>query len=241
MKASVHRRDYVDRAGRLGGISPLASVLWALVPLLTFGWANGFSFTYAAIRLRSRALGAIAGAYFALAMVSFVLVGSNPVSSAWSNVGAAMAITLMALGTAHAFGIRRRLTGEQEQVALRLTDEQAQAMAEARTQLQRRHEARRILSTDPQLARQLRIGRPDLPRHYDDGGLVDANHASAAALAPLPGIGPSVADKIVATRDGVGGFDGLNDLSITAGINPHAIDEAAEFLVFLTPPAPGRP
>jgi DNA uptake protein ComE-like DNA-binding protein len=62
--------------------------------------------------------------------------------------------------------------------------------------------------------------------------LVDANHASAGALAQLPGIGPSIANKIVVTRDGVGGFIGLDDLSLTLGISPTALDEAAEFLVF---------
>ncbi len=228
----MQRRDKIDRGGHREGLSPLLSVLWALVPLLTFGWGTGFSFTYAAIRLRSWAFGAFAGVYFALGIVSFTLVGSNPSESAWSNFGAAMVISLMALGTAHAFGIRRRLTGQPEPVMVEMSGEQEQAIAEAKTELQRRHEAREILRTDPELAHQLCIGRPDLPHRYKDGGLVDANHASAAALAPLPGIGPSLADRIVATRDGVGGFDDLNDLSVTLGITPQILDEAGPFLVF---------
>ena len=41
----------------------------------------------------------------------------------------------------------------------------------------KREEAREIARRDPQMARDLRIGRPDLPRQYDDGGLVDVNSA----------------------------------------------------------------
>jgi hypothetical protein len=43
--------------------------------------------------------------------------------------------------------------------------------------MERRREARQILTADLELARQLCIGRPDLPNRYEAGGLVDANHA----------------------------------------------------------------
>ena len=174
----MHLRDRIDRGGYPEGLSPFVSVLWALVPLITFGWGAGFSFTYAAIRLRSRALGAFAGAYFVLGITSLTLVGSNSSESGWSTFGAAMAITLMALGTAHTFGIRRRLTGQRDRTLVATSDEQEQAIVEARTELQRRRDARDLLRTDPELAHQLCIGRPDLPHRYKDGGLVDVNHAA---------------------------------------------------------------
>ncbi len=223
------------------GISPFASVMWALVPFLTLGWATGLSFSYAALRLRSWTLGAFAGAYFAMGMTSFLLVDRSTGHDWQGYVGAVIAMALMAFGTTHAFGIRRRLTEPKgQQARVQLSDDQAQAVARSRIEIQRRHEARRMLSTDPELARQLRIGRPDLPREYNDGGLVDVNHAPADALAPLPGVGLSLAEKIVATREEVGGFNGLNDLSITLGITPQALDEAGEFLVFPKQAAPGR-
>jgi len=46
------------------------------------------------------------------------------------------------------------------------------ALAAAIACRQRRQQARQLLANDPGLARELRIGRPDLPRDYDDGGLV---------------------------------------------------------------------
>lgn len=48
--------------------------------------------------------------------------------------------------------------------------------------------ARHIVQTNPALARELRIGRPDLPREYDDDGLVDVNCVPGAVLADRLGL-----------------------------------------------------
>ncbi len=221
-------------AGRKG-ISRSLSVLWALVPLLTLGWGTGFAFTYAAVRLRDGVLAAWAWVYFVLGVTSFILVVSSKSQGDWrGNVGAALALILIAVGSAHTFGIRRRLIepGSDRQYRTGSISQQEQALAEARTELERRREARQILKADPELAWQLRIGRPDLPRRYHDGGLVDANHASGPALAALPGIGASLANEIVTTRGNVGGFRDLNDMSVTLGISPQTLDVAGAFLVF---------
>jgi hypothetical protein len=197
------------------GIAPFLSVLWALVPLLTLGWGTGFSFTYAGIRLRDRVLGGWAAAYFALGTTSFLLVSSSESQSDWlGTVGALLAISLIALGSAHAFSIRRYLVepGTRRKHRAKIVSQQGQALSEATIELERRREALKILKADPELARQLRIGRPDLSRRYRDGGLVDANHASPTALARLPGISISLADKIVTTRETVGSFNNLNDV-----------------------------
>jgi hypothetical protein len=220
--------------------SPFPSVLWALVPLLTFGWGIGFSFTYAAIRLRDRVLGLWAAAYFVLGVTSLTLINSSDRQNDWRGaIGALLAIALIALGSAHAFGVRRSLTepGGRRRRGPKIVSQQEEALTEARTEMARRSEARRILTTDPELARQLCIGRPDLTRRYKDGGLVDANHVPAAALAALPGINAVLADQIVTSRDSVGGFRDLSDMSITLGITPQTLDEAATFLVFPRPRA----
>jgi hypothetical protein len=47
---------------------------------------------------------------------------------------------------------------------------------------QRRQHARVLAKGDPVLARDLCIGRPNMPREFDGGGLVDVNHAAAPAL-----------------------------------------------------------
>jgi DNA uptake protein ComE-like DNA-binding protein len=93
-------------------------------------------------------------------------------------------------------GDRRRLHGRDRRPAG--GDERAVAAALAARE--RRAEARRIVERDPALARELRIGRPDLPREYDDGGLVDLNSAPAALIARICDIPRDLADRIVAAR-----------------------------------------
>lgn len=55
-------------------------------------------------------------------------------------------------------------------------------------------------------------------------GTVDLNTADAAALETLPGVGPATAEKIIAHRDGVGPFTGLQDLDAVPGIGPAALE-----------------
>jgi DNA uptake protein ComE-like DNA-binding protein len=221
--------------GRRKPMSAGASVLWALVPLVTLGWGTGFSFAYAAVRLRDVALGCWAAGYFLAAAASLALLGaSNSQGNDWqATIGALLAFVLIGLGSAHAFGIRKHLVDPSRPWRRkRVVTLQDQALAEARTEMQRRHEARQIMDAEPELARQLCIGRPDLPRQYRDGGLVDANHAPAAVLASLPGIGPVLASQIVTHRESVGGYRDLADISITLGVSPQTLDEASTFLVF---------
>jgi DNA uptake protein ComE-like DNA-binding protein len=64
----------------------------------------------------------------------------------------------------------------------------------------RREDARRLAASDPQMARELRIGRPDLPRTYDDGGLVDLNSATPQVIAHTCGIELAMAARIADAR-----------------------------------------
>lgn len=229
--------------GNRKGMSPSLSILWALVPLVTLGWGNGFSFAYAALRLRDAVVGWYAAGYFAVGALSFALVAvSNSQGGDWRGiVGTFLILILIALGSAHAFAIRKHLIDPSAPRRRRsVVSLQEEALAEARAEMQRRSEARRILDADPELARQLCIGRPDLPRRYRDGGLVDANHAPASVLAGLPGIGPELADHIVHNRENVGGFRDLSDMSITLGVAPQTLDEASTFLVFPKPAVAGQ-
>jgi competence protein ComEA len=56
-----------------------------------------------------------------------------------------------------------------------------------------------------------------------DGRRIDLNHASAADLELLPGIGPSLAQRIVADRNAHGAFDSVAALQRVHGIGPRTI------------------
>jgi Helix-hairpin-helix motif len=198
--------------------------VWALVPALTLGWCTPFTFTYAALRMRSALLGWCTAIYAVVTATAFLLL-SNANENSWQvTVGTTLFLLEMAIGTAHAFALRPRLMNGPTTQQL--------ALADANARLRLRWKARRLFVTNSALADELRIGRPDLPRRFDDGGLVDVNHAPQSALTEIPGISNELAEQISLVRDGIGGFDSLDDLSVTLGLPPQSLDRAADFLVF---------
>ncbi len=72
-------------------------------------------------------------------------------------------------------------------------------------------------------------------------GPVDLDHASAVELDRLPGIGPSLAARIVADRDSAGPFGSLEGLQRVRGIGPALAAKISPFVVFSgRPPPRGR-
>lgn len=109
----------------------------------------------------------------------------------------------------------------------------AQAVAAATMRRELRKAAREQAEQDIVLARELRIGRPDLPRDYDDGGLIDVNHVPPQVLTSLSGITPAIAEQIVATRDHVGRFSSAEELVTTVDLHPDLLPEIKEYGIFL--------
>jgi competence protein ComEA len=62
------------------------------------------------------------------------------------------------------------------------------------------------------------------------GGLVDLNTATAQELDALPGIGPVLAERIVAHRDEQGPFRSVDQLDDVPGIGPTIFAELAELV-----------
>jgi len=56
------------------------------------------------------------------------------------------------------------------------------------------------------------------PGDQADGGLISPNHAEAAQLEQLPGVGPVLAERIVAHREANGPFETVEDLLDVPGI-----------------------
>jgi DNA uptake protein ComE-like DNA-binding protein len=109
----------------------------------------------------------------------------------------------------------------------------AQAVAAATMRRDLRKAAREQADQDLVLARELRIGRPDLPREYDDGGLIDVNHVPPNVLTALSGVTPAIAEHIAATRDQVGSFSSAEELVATADLHPDLLPEIKEYGIFL--------
>jgi len=98
-----------------------------------------------------------------------------------------------------------------------------------------RREARKLQHDNPVLAQELKIGRPDLPRHYDDGGLVDVNHVPAAVLASRLGLAPAEVTAVTAARGQLGRFSSIDELSVYANLPPDRLDGLHDWLLFGLP------
>ena len=225
--ASQHgpsRAEWI-RSSRRVRAKTTESFIWAFAPLLTLGLATVPCFVFAARRLRSRALYLAVVAYSVMTLL--VVWGSTTDSETnfQSEVGGFTTMVLMTLATLHALIIRRSVFSE--------NGGDDTPIAAARARLRQRHEARRIAADDPTLARELRIGRPDQPRVYDDGGLIDVNHVPFGVLSVVEGIGPELASAIVDARELIRRFDSREDLEMVLGLDPYSLDSSSDVMMFM--------
>jgi DNA uptake protein ComE-like DNA-binding protein len=128
-------------------------------------------------------------------------------------------------GTIHAFLLRGRV----------FTPAPAAqpAIAAALAARRRREEARAIATGDVALARELRIGRPDLPRQFDDGGLVDVNNVPVQVLVDRLDLSPAQAGEVVEARERLGGFAGPEELIGFSELSEATVNALRDRLLFL--------
>jgi hypothetical protein len=170
-------------------------ILWCV---LTMGLASWAAPLWAAnrrphdkaFRKRMHVLAAVLGV---AALTGFVLVGSGPEDAEGSPTGAAsdFGATLMLLVIAA--GVAVVLIFRKPQVALAGTESVL-----ARRDSRERY--RQLVAKDRPLARSMHVGRPDVPRDYDDGGLLDLNSIPAHALSHHAGMNDLEAARIVEMR-----------------------------------------
>ncbi|WP_067805483.1 ComEA family DNA-binding protein [Actinomadura formosensis] len=202
-------------------------VLWAFVPFITLGYGTPFAFLYAAIRRGSWGLGAVAAGYgIGTAGVLTLMQSGDPLLTV---LGAFLAIMLWLAGTGHAFAVRTSVFPRE--APRNRQNEHAIQIAKYRRTL--RAEARALAAEDPALARELRIGRPDEPRTYDDGGLVDVNHAPREIIEKLPGMTPEMAGRVIRRREEHGGFVSAEEMAVDADIPPDVLPLMADYTIFL--------
>jgi Helix-hairpin-helix motif len=196
------------------------------VPLLTVGIGSPASFLYAAARRRSAFLGACAVGYGTALVTSFVAMAGNGTDA----IGVLLFLVTWVVSTAHAMIARPRLyppVNPRDHL-----NQQVVQVARHRRAL--REAARKIVEDDPGLAHELRIGRPDLlPRAFDDGGLIDVNHAPPQSLSLLPGLTYEMVDRIIRLRDDQGGFISVEELAVHADLPPAIVTGLAEYAIFI--------
>jgi hypothetical protein len=158
-------------------------------------------------------------------LVFWLVIDNSTNNSTAAGIGAVAALIPWIGGTAHAAAIRGN-------AAQRIRPSDGTRLEAARQRIERRAEGQRLASRDPRLAKEVGVGRPELPG-ADDFGLVDVNHASQEALCRLPGITPEIAGRIAETRESVGFFKSVEDLGATLDLAPSLVDDIREYAVFV--------
>jgi hypothetical protein len=205
---------------------PSDGIGWALVPLLTVGVGAPFSFVFAGARRQSRAL---KGAGLAYGIALTVATDAATISHGWIVTSILLGLTWV-VSTLHAIIVRPKVfrpVDPRDQL-----NNQVVEVAKHRRSL--RESARRIAADDPGLAHELRIGRPDLlPRAFDDGGLIDVNHAPPQSLSLLPGLTYDMVERILQVRAAQGGFISVEDLAVHADLPAAIVAGIAEYAIFI--------
>jgi DNA uptake protein ComE-like DNA-binding protein len=164
-----------------------------------------------------------AGAYAAALLVGFLMTGIGQ-KGAVAGVGTAILIVAWVVGMIHAALIR---TSVSRQLSLVDTSE----LKRAQKELDRREYGRQLLRTNPSLARQLGVGRPDVTGS-DSFGLIDVNHAARAGLVMLPGLTEENVQKLLEYRSSGGFFVSVEDLVMYLDLPQTTIGPLQDTAVF---------
>ena len=200
-------------------------MIWALGSLLSFGVAAPILFAVAGSQAHKRAWVLWGVAYGVLSWGGIAIAASTAEDSALNTLSGGMILVGWIASSAHAFAVRK-------EYRQRVSGEAVNPLEAARDIVATRKEAQRLVREEPAVARELGVGRPDIPTARSMG-VVDVNHASAGALATLPGIDDQTARQIVTAREEIDGFQSLEDCGGVLGLDGNLVEDLRPFVVFL--------
>jgi hypothetical protein len=229
----------------------IAAIVFALAPFVTIGFGTALAFGFAAVFLRgvsrrATATLALSAVVYAAATAVYFATYATPDGSLPASASAAL-IVMLIVGGIEAIAFSPWIASTMRPTRTPITRDDVigsmtrrereklrndPVVRSAIRQRERRRLAREILTDDRALANTLHIGRPDLHPDFDDGGLIDVNHAPPAALAALPGVGAAAADRIVTARERLDGLRSPADLVVEANVPTEIVDALTDRLVF---------
>ncbi|MBE1485292.1 BTAD domain-containing putative transcriptional regulator [Plantactinospora soyae] len=222
-------------------VSHLGTVLAVLTVVLsvgTFTWLIMFSY---AVRRRSWPLAVAGAGYLAVAVVFCVALASMdpdpevlPTDTETLGIFAGLLLGWLG-GAVHVILINRAVKA---MFGGRLVAPNERVGADQRM---RREQARYLLYHYPTARTELRIGRPDLPSAFDDGGLVDINSVAEHVVAGLPGLSAEQSRQILLDRWLRGPYASLEELVARCLLPMDVADLLREILIFLPPVFPAPP
>jgi DNA uptake protein ComE-like DNA-binding protein len=211
----------------------LGTYIWAFIPLLTCGFGAPIAFATALARRRDNLTITALVVHSVLMLSGCVAIGANDYPAPeWAEAVFTVTVSITSVvSTVHLLMIRSAVwsppAGPQVPVARLSSMEVVDRARKLRDQ------ARRTAQADPMLAKRLGIGRPDQPRQFDDGGLVDLNHAPLHVLVSLPGVTERSARQIQDWVERSGPFSSLGEVMLVIEISPTFEHHLREYCVFI--------
>jgi DNA uptake protein ComE-like DNA-binding protein len=198
--------------------------LFPIATVLSFGIVAPVLFAIAGTQVRVRSWLYAAALYGVMSWGGIAVVAATATDSVASDLGAAAFLIEWVAASAHAFVIRgdyqRRLAGAQN------------PLEAARSAVEARREAQRLVREEPDVARELGIGRPDI-EGARTMGVIDVNQVPARVLATLPGIDNHLAAEIVRARDEIDGFKSLEDMGGVLDLDGNLVEDIRPYVVFV--------
>ncbi len=206
----------------------LRQLAWASVPILSVSLLAFAPFLRLALaRRRARDWAVFAGYLAAVILIVTLMSVAGSGQDAAATVAGTMVVVVGVAAAVHAFVAFRPGS---EAVAGSQASELA--LATARARMRRRQQARELAEGNPVLARELGIGRPDVPHDYDDGGLVDVNHVPAEVLRTSLGLTAAESEAVLKVRDQLGRFSGPEELTAYTELTPDRVDALRDWMLF---------
>ncbi|WP_051393727.1 ComEA family DNA-binding protein [Glycomyces arizonensis] len=221
------------QAKRSKTAAEIGTILWAMLPILTCGIGVAIAFGVAVAKRRTPFTIASLVVYSALSLTWICLAGTfGAEAPLWADVVVYAILPIVTLvATVHLFVIRPLVWAPRPVPTVLVARPNGPQVVDRARQL--RHQARGMVAADPMLARRLAIGRPDLPRQFDDGGLVDLNHAPVHVLTSLPGVTEASARQIRDRVERSGPFESLGEVLLVVEISPTFEHHLREYVVFI--------
>ena len=210
--------------------------LWAL-PVFSCGLLSFVPPMVIAAKLKQSQAWWLAGGLTVAWFLGFALVSSQPedADNVWTTSGVLFYLAAWIGGVVYGIVMGPKLdwSPKTSSVVAPSYDPNSAAIAGIQAGRRKREEAREMARRDPQMARDLRVGRPDLARQYDDGGLVDVNSAPEVTLAEWLGLSAAQSAQVVEARQQLNRFEHVEDLVNLAGLEPSTYDQVKDRIILL--------
>ncbi|MBO3739772.1 BTAD domain-containing putative transcriptional regulator [Actinoplanes flavus] len=207
---------------RRTGIPVAEAVVAGILPVVTCSMGAWAYFVYAAFQRRTPRDVLTAAFYVAafLAVIFFLAIDPSDLdsetTSAAEDIGFTLAFLTIPVAAVHGAIL-------------------ACHPGDTRGARTRRQLARQFAAVHPGGARQAGIGRPDLLRSFDDGGLVDLNHAPPQEIARLRGVTPIEAHRIALDRYERGPYHSPDDLARRGLLTDRTLHRIQPWLICVPP------